>query len=74
MDCESFSVNSVARKENGMKNSDRIRAMNDAELAEFAILSSKFFCTKKFGTVCDKPMGCISCALAWLQQESEGNG
>lgn len=49
-------------------NADRIRAMSDEELAEFAIMSSKFFCTKKHDEVCEKPMGCTECAFNWLQQ------
>lgn len=52
----------------GPTNADRIRAMRDEELAEFAIMSSKFFCTKKHDEVCEKPMGCTECAFNWLQQ------
>ena len=48
-------------------NADHIRAMSDEGLAEFAIMSSKFFCTRKEPEPCEKPMSCTACALAWLK-------
>lgn len=52
-------------------NADRIRAMSDEELAQFAIMSSKFFCTRKMPAPCEKPMSCTECVLAWLTQPAE---
>lgn len=64
----------AAKQFSPMTNADRIRAMNDEELAEFAIMSSKFFCTKKHNEVCEKPMGCTECAFNWLQQPAPEEG
>lgn len=44
--------------------------MSDEELAEFAVLHSRFFCDKK-SDVCNKDGSCVDCALKWLQSESE---
>ena len=52
-------------------NADHIRAVSDEELAEFAIMSSKFFCTRKEPAPCEKPMSCTECALDWLRQPWE---
>lgn len=58
----------------GQTNADRIRGMSDEGLAEFAIMSSQFFCTRKEPAPCEKPMSCVDCALTWLQQPAPEEG
>ena len=50
-------------------NYNRVRSMSIEKMAEFAVISTKFFCSKT-NDVCDKPMNCVQCALEWLKQEA----
>lgn len=51
-------------------NGDRIRAMNNAELAEFLAYDADAYCGKvPGGSCCFKT--CLQCAIDWLKKEVE---
>ena len=57
-------------EEVAMSNADKIRAMNDEELAEFlddmCLVKTDFHCEE-----CNNPLNCDVCYLDWLQSEAE---
>lgn len=54
------------RKEKAVTNGDKIRAMNDEQLAEF--LTADAFCDTTISDCSDRK--CIDCVLQWLRKEA----
>jgi hypothetical protein len=48
-----------------LSNADRIRSMNDTELAEFLMRDD--ICDARMSPTCDKD-GCLACVTDWLHQ------
>ena len=48
-----------------LTNADRIRSMNDTELAEFLMRDD--ICDARMSPTCDKD-GCLACVTDWLHQ------
>ncbi|MST57267.1 hypothetical protein [Waltera intestinalis] len=68
-DCPQEDIERCCENYAPMTNADRIRNMNDEELAMAIMCPAEFTGSDK---VCDFSHDCKDCTLAWLQKEREG--